>query len=171
MDQKKISGLVLALLAVVTGGASAALMYESSQIEQLSHSVSALSDRIDKLTEGRSDVMAPKDARLAESRILATSPDGRFVLRGAGECRGEFEVSAPKAVNENGASYDMYDLGRSAGPEDSDLGSVSVQTATQFKAEPIGEPHKAAFSNADYVVGSLLTDLAAGDCAVFVWEK
>jgi hypothetical protein len=114
------------------------------------------------------------------SVVLATSLDRTFVLRGYGTCKGVFSIYKPtvKEFPEQGKTGVLYELGYSAfesTPETQDLGSVFVQTKSQYNASK--SSHPIAYETTETVVSATLTNAATlyndekQDCDVRVSEK
>jgi hypothetical protein len=113
-------------------------------------------------------------------RTLATSPDRNFVLLGYGTCKGVFSIYKPtaKEFSEQGKTGVLYELGYSSSesvPETEDLGSVFVQTKSQYATSK--SSHPIVYETTEMVVSATLTNAATlyhdekQDCDVRVSEK
>jgi len=157
MNPNKVSWLVLALLVMSAAGTAASLVYQSSQLENITKMVADLSERLDVLTE--------------QPYRVASSPDGKFVMYGSGTCSKDYSVAEPRKVEEGGISYDVYDVRRPVGPNEADVGNVAIQSRKQYQAKPLVEPYRPAFETPDMVVWAVFTDLPDKHCLLSVEGK
>ncbi|OGL99651.1 hypothetical protein A2318_01590 [Candidatus Uhrbacteria bacterium RIFOXYB2_FULL_45_11] len=105
-------------------------------------------------------VLPPSDEK-EDGRVLVTSPDNNFVLRGVGTCAGLFEIFANENLESaTGLAYDLSVRDHVEVSESQDLGSVIVQTPEQFQNHKLGGFYKTSFQNSTTVVSSVITDAA-----------
>lgn len=101
-----------------------------------------------------------------DRRVLATSPDNLFVLTGTVGCSGTYSIAkegypfTDEGGNTIGAAYSLV---HPTGTEDSDLGTVILQTTQQYDAYPV-DKHNAMYQPSYRTNGSVAL-------AVFSTEK
>lgn len=97
-------------------------------------------------------------------RVLATSPDQSFVLRGTDACKGEYQIIRGQA-SMPGA---YFNLSHPITLEDSDLGAVSVQTPAE-RQQTTTPFRNVAFVEGERVVSySMKEPMPGDDCKVWI---
>lgn len=165
MDKKHIvliSASILTFLAALGGLFSSAYLIKQ---------VAKLESKIDYLYAQNPDAQtqdtggAAGGTRLA-SHILAHSPDNMFAIYGYGVCAGEYTVAAP--VNSTLFPGKMYELSHPAGPENTDLGAVAIQSTAQYESDPAYP--SIAFRTDAQVVSYSLIEMQDEDCSVGIGQ-
>lgn len=102
------------------------------------------------------------------SKLLATSPDKNFVLKGEGTCAGVYSISSNPSAKNTVKSYNLGYKAEATVPEAEDLGAVKVESAKESK-----QKDQIVFKNENIVVSGVITTAAEvlDKCKVNISEK
>ncbi len=103
-------------------------------------------------------------------KVLATSPDRQFVIRGVGACSGEYGIDGPHImpVSSDNSSFQgsWYEVSHPGViSNDAGIGEVAIQSPSQYSRKP-AYPPKIAFQDEQRIVTYSITE--ASDCSITI---